>query len=81
LLERNSHTDIERFSYRVRAGAPVLDFDASSCGTPEADLGSTGEMRRPVVAGIIGALRAWTVAMISALSRPCRQMDVTPRLV
>jgi hypothetical protein len=28
--------------------------------------------RSPVVAGIIGALRAWTVAMISALSIPCR---------
>jgi hypothetical protein len=26
----------------------------------------------PVVAGIIGAWRAWTVAMISALSIPCR---------
>jgi hypothetical protein len=31
-------------------------------------------MRSPVLAGIIGALRAWTVAMISALSMPCRWM-------
>jgi hypothetical protein len=28
-------------------------------------------MRSPVLAGIIGALRAWTVAMLSALSIPC----------
>jgi hypothetical protein len=38
-------------------------------------------MRSPVLAEIIGALRAWTVAMISALSLPWREIDVTPRLV
>jgi hypothetical protein len=38
-------------------------------------------MRSPVVAGIIGALRIWKVAMISALAMPCRWMDVTARLV
>ena len=27
-----------------------------------------------MLAGIIGALRAWTVAMISALSIPCRYL-------
>jgi hypothetical protein len=36
--------------------------------------------RRPALAGIIGARRAWTESMISALSIPCRYTDVIPRL-
>jgi hypothetical protein len=35
-------------------------------------------MLSPGLAGIIGALRSWTVVMISALSIPCS--EVTPRV-
>jgi hypothetical protein len=35
----------------------------------------------PVLAKIIGALQAWTVAMISALPIPLQKMQATPRLV
>jgi hypothetical protein len=36
-------------------------------------------MRSRVLAGIIGALRAWTVAMISALSMPQLALDDVER--
>ena len=39
-----------------------------------------GLQRRPVVAGICGGSRAWTVSMISALSMPCR-VGITGRRV
>ncbi len=32
----------------------------------------TDQSRRPALAGIIGARLAWTVAMISSVSIPCR---------
>ena len=51
----------------------VLPLDASSTGVADGGRGVAGySMRSPVLAGIIGALRAWTVAMISALSIPWR---------
>jgi hypothetical protein len=50
----------------------VLLLDATSTGGTDGngDRGSVSR-RSPALAGIIGALRAWTVAMISALSIPC----------
>jgi hypothetical protein len=33
-----------------------------------------------VLTGIIGWRRAWTVSMTSAVSMPCRQTDMMPRL-
>jgi hypothetical protein len=33
------------------------------------------------VADLIGARRAWTVAMFSSVSMPCRWIDVMPRLL
>jgi hypothetical protein len=37
-----------------------------------ADAPLSGQPRGQAVTGIIGARRAWTVSMISALSMPCR---------
>ncbi len=52
---------------------PVLFVDATSTGATDGNAYRGSVWRRsPALAGIIGALRAWTVAMISALSIPCR---------
>jgi hypothetical protein len=51
----------------------VLLVDATSTGATDGNAYRGSVWRRsPALAGIIGALRAWTVAMISALSIPCR---------
>ena len=44
------------------AGAPSAPAVCSVCG----------QRRRPALADIIGPRRAWTVAMISSVSIPCR---------
>jgi hypothetical protein len=48
-----------------------------SCLPPPAS--SLPYNRSPLLAGIIGARRAWTASMISALSMPSRYTDVIPR--
>jgi hypothetical protein len=54
-------------------GIGVLLLDASSSGATDGGAsGGAAYTRSPVLAGIIGAFRAWTVAMISALSIPCK---------
>jgi hypothetical protein len=49
----------------------VLVLDASSSGATTVAPAGRAYTRSLVLGGIIGALRAWTVAMISALSIPC----------
>ena len=48
-------------------------------------LGTSTRIERPVQypgrAGVMGARWAWAVSMISALSMPCREIEVVPRLV
>ena len=54
-------------------GLPVLFLDAISTGVTAGEAsGGPAYSRSLVLAGIIGVFRAWTVAMISALSMPCR---------
>jgi hypothetical protein len=58
-------------SQRQRTFSAVSDATSTGATDGNAYRGSVWR-RSPALAGIIGALRAWTVAMISALSIPCR---------
>jgi hypothetical protein len=51
-----------------QAETGVLFLDASSIGATDCNAGAD---RSPVMTGIIGGMRVWTVAMISGLSIRC----------
>jgi hypothetical protein len=68
-----------RFAPMAACGLLRFRVEPAGGGMASAATELYGPIRSPVVADITGALRSWTVSMISRLSIPRRYTDVTPR--